>query len=139
MNETLINQESNRSTSAAKLFGLPRPIAGAIIGIFLFMLIYFACYAADLEIISTALNAPGIFAYFIFGSLIDNLSISASTSDFLTEVIFIGISSIPFAIFGSMFVSKNRVIVFIGFSLLIIYFAISTFIAFGIYAFAMDL
>jgi hypothetical protein len=107
MNEPLIHQENVESRSEAKLFGLPRPWVGALIGILLFLIIEFSLWRADRGEIAMALNYPGL----LVNSLVD------IPLDFLL----VGISSIPPAIIGMLFASKSMAQKLIGGIFLIAY------------------
>jgi hypothetical protein len=137
MNETLANQENNKFPHNPKLFGLPRPIAGALIGIVLFILIYLISNAAGFIILSAALLAPGIWANLMFESAMDRLPISASAYDFLSYAMAYIAAFIPPAILGSLFVSKKKEMRIIGIGLFIMYFLFSLFVALLAYAIAM--
>lgn len=108
MNETLANQENDKFPNQTSLLGLSRSIAGALIGIVLFILIYLVSNAAGFIILSAALLAPGIWANLMFESPMDRLPISASAYDFLSYALAYGAASIPPAILGSLFVSKKK-------------------------------
>ena len=138
MNETSTMQESKVEAAESKLFGLPRPWAGALFGIVLFTLIYLLSNAAGFIILPTALLAPGIWANLIFESAMDRLPISASAYDFLSYALAYGAASIPPAILGSLFVSKKKGRRIIGIGLFILYFIFSSFVALLAYAIAMD-
>jgi hypothetical protein len=115
MNQTLETQKNIKISHQPKLFGLPSPVIGALIGVTLFTLVYLVSNAAGLEFLPTVLLAPGIIAYYN----------SDLASDFLRYVVVFGISAIPFAILGSLFGSKSKGLIIIGISLFIIYFIVS--------------
>ena len=118
MNETNLKQESNETTLETKLFGLPRPFVGALIGIAVFLLLLLLVHITE----STYLKGIAFFPYFLstlfFGKFVMNLSQFGST------VFFLLVSSIPPAALGSLIFSNNK---FLGISLLIIYIVISCF------------
>lgn len=93
MNESSINQESKALTPDSKLLGLPRPLAGALIGILLFLLIEFSLWRANLGTLAMGLNYPGLFMDSLIRIPVD--------------VLIIGISSLPAGIIGLLFSSKN--------------------------------
>jgi hypothetical protein len=122
MNEHLINQENIESRPESKLFGLPRPWVGVLIGVISFLIIEFSLWRADLGEIAMALNYPGL----LVNSLID------IPLDFLI----VGISSIPLAIIGMLFASKNMTQKLLGSVLLIVY--VILWIIFSIFFSIMD-
>lgn len=91
-------------------------------------------------LLSTALLAPGIWATMVLESLMENLSISfpLAYDDFLFYGIAYGISSIPPAILGAMFLSRKIEVRVLGFFIFVLYFVFSTFVALLAYRIAMD-
>src|SRR5688572_22900949 len=121
MSESITNIESStKATIKPKLMGLPRPIAGALIGIFIFLLITAIFRLTNLFTAFIILISPGILT----GWIIIPGTIAWSTS-VITELInysvLLGISSIPPGIFGSLIVSDEKKIRSEGMILLIIY------------------
>ena len=131
MDETLETQRTIKLSHQPKSFGLPGPLTGALIGISLFNIAYFASNAVGLEILPTALMIPG----YLTGSTIG----SVSTSDVLDQIIFFGISAIPPAVLGALFGSKNKGLIIMGIVLFIMYCLVSAILGFGLYLiFAAD-
>jgi hypothetical protein len=97
MNESPTNQEGNDTTSKAKLFGLPLPLIGASAGILFFLLIEFLLWRADLWTLALGLNYLGLFITPLIHIHLRQVEV----------LIFYGISSIPFAVAGSLFSSKS--------------------------------
>jgi hypothetical protein len=95
--ESSLNQEVKESTPESRLFGLPRPLAGILLGILLFLLIEFLLWRIDLGILAMGLNYLGLF-------IVPLIHIHLLQVEVL---IIYGISSIPFAIAGSLLSSKN--------------------------------
>jgi len=113
MNEPLINQESNGSTSASMLFGLPRPIAGALAGVlfFLFLVLIFSIWDTKAGLLQAALLAPGFLAMMFF--------------HMDAPIGFLLISSFPPALIGSLIVSTKKTIRIRGIILLVVYLIVS--------------
>ena len=86
-----------------KLFGSPRDWIGALVGILLFLIIEFSLWRADLNEMAMALNYPGLLL---------------GTS---TGIGLVAISSVPPAIIGILFSSKNKAQIVFGIILLIVY------------------
>jgi hypothetical protein len=78
--------------------GLSRRWEGAVIGIFIVLLLSLLGRGADFPWLTAAFLFPGYLVAFIVGS---------PTSHLLGVLILFGISSIPAAIIGSLIVSKN--------------------------------
>jgi hypothetical protein len=110
------------------------PVIGALAGITLFALFYFLSNAVRSEILHLALNAPGFLIYLTIGS------VYTSDVDVLDQqIILFGISSIPYAVLGALFGSKNKGLIIMGIVLFIIYSLVSATIGFGLYLiFAAD-
>jgi hypothetical protein len=110
MNESSLTQENNISAPEAKLFGLSRPVIGALIGILLYLLLFLLSLATKLEVLGITLLLPGLLAaYFL-------------DSQFFGEILLLGVPSIPFALFGSLIISKDRTKRVLGIVWSIIYF-----------------
>ncbi|MEO7840471.1 MAG: hypothetical protein ABIU06_14075 [Anaerolineales bacterium] len=122
MNESSLNPKSNEPTSEPKLFGLPRPLAGALIGILLFLIVEFLLWRANLGELAMGLNYPGLFIASLIGLPLDFL--------------IIGISSIPAAIMGSLFSSKDMTPKIFGVTLLLAH--VILWIVFSIFFSIMD-
>lgn len=110
MNENTIKQESREATPESKLFGLPRPWAGALLGILLYILLVLLFFIAKLEAFGWAILLPGVLAS-------DSLS-----NTFIRIIISFGISSLPFALCGFLVFSKQDIKKIIGTWALLIYF-----------------
>ena len=121
MNESSISQESNDSTSRAKLFGLLRPLVGVLIGILFFILGSLLIRGTDSRWLEAVWHSPGYMAILtiVYTNVLFNISPRS------LNIIFYTVSSIPFAILGSLIVSKRKAIRTIGTILLLIYFAAS--------------
>jgi len=121
MNKEFASQESNVLTSKPKLFGLPRPWVGAIIGIILFLLVEVIFWITKLMTAFLILLSPGILA----GWIIIPPTIAWSTSNAsraLSYSVLAVISAIPPAILGSRIVSREKETRLFGIALSIIYF-----------------
>jgi hypothetical protein len=125
MNKTLANQGNNKFHHQAKLFGLPRPIAGALIGILLFILIFLVSSGIGDMVFARTLLGPGDWTYTKLESVMVRLPISASAYGFLAYAIIYVASSIPFAVLGSLILSKKKTTRTIGFVLFVIYCTLS--------------
>ena len=101
-----------------KLFGLPRPFVGALIGIAVFLLLFLLVRVTELPYLMAIVFFPYYVSTLFFGKFVMNLSQLGST------VFFLLVSSIPPTALGSIFFSNKK---FLGISLLIIYLVISCF------------
>lgn len=109
----MVNPESKEPTPKPKLFGLLRPLAGALIGITVFLLLLLLLQVTESRLLAVALLWLGILARMIdIPSGIVNIYV---------------ISSLPLAIIGSLITSNENVMRAIGIILLVIYSAISIF------------
>ena len=113
MNESLANQESKETTPKPKFFSLIRPLAGAIIGITVFLLLLLLMQVTESRLLAVALLWLGILA--------EMLDIPSGMVNLYV------ISSIPLAIIGSLITSNQKVTRESGIILLVICFAISIF------------
>lgn len=115
MNESSLNPESNVSTPETNLFGLPRTIAGALIGILFFIILFFVfnTLGTKSRFLMATLLAPGFLAMI----LLQNLDIPSRG---LVIIFFLTSGFIP-AIIGSLIVSKEKIIRANGIILLVIY------------------
>ena len=113
MNESLANQESKEKTPKPKFFSLIRPLAGAIIGITVFLLLLLLMQATESRLLAVSLLWLGILA--------EMLDIPSGMVNLFV------ISSIPLAIIGSLITSNQKVARESGIILLVIYSAISIF------------
>jgi hypothetical protein len=121
MNKEFTSQESNVVTPRPKLFGLPRPWVGAIIGIILFLLVEFIFWTTKLMTAFLILLSPGILTRWII--IPPTIAWSTSNSSrALAYTILAVISAIPPAIFGSLIVSSEKETRSFGITLSIIYF-----------------
>jgi len=120
MNEILTSKENIKTTAKLKLFGMRRPLTGALIGTFLFLLAEAILWSAKLITASLILLSPGILTAWITipGTIAWSTSIEARI---LTYSILFGISAIPPAILGSLVFSKEKVTRSKGIVLSIIY------------------
>jgi hypothetical protein len=128
MNESSLNQESNEPTPESTMFGLPRPLAGALIGILIFVFIIRLSQSTSLEIVEVIFLAPGYLASWIIA---DILSGGLFESETFTYTIRYGISGLPPAILGLLFFSKRAKVLSI--ILIIVYFVLSLVIGLLIY------
>ena len=110
MNDSSLQQESNEAAPEQKLLGLSRPLAGALIGILLYSLLVLLSLIAKLEWFGLTILLPGIAA----SNSLDNR--------FFRVIILFGVPSVPFALFGSLILSKQEAKKTIGTLALIIYF-----------------
>jgi hypothetical protein len=121
MNESITNIESSaKATIKPKWMSLPRPIAGALIGIFIFLLITAIFRLTNLFTAFIVLISPGILT----GSIIIPGTIAWDTSviaKLINYAILLGISSIPPGIYCSLIASDKKKIRSKGMILLIIY------------------
>lgn len=108
MNEILTSKENIKTAAELKLFGMHRPLAGALIGTFLFLLAEAILWSAKLITAFLILLSPGISIVWITipGIIAWSTSIEARI---LTYSILFGISAIPPAFLGSLVVSKEKV------------------------------
>ena len=136
MNESLTNVESDKTTNELKLFGLPRPIAGALIGIFLFLIIEGIFWSTKLLTALLILLSPGILTVWIMLPTI-GWGTSITTKIIGFSVLF-GISAIPPGILGSLIVSKENATRSKGILLSIIYLIVLLVIGIPISTFLID-
>src|SRR5688572_9182630 len=93
MSATLANPEDNVA-QPAKLFGLPRPLAGALIGILIFLLIAVIFRLTNLFTIFIILISPGILTgWMMIPSEIT--WITSLTTKLINYSVLFGISSVP--------------------------------------------
>jgi hypothetical protein len=111
MDEPFKTQKNIRFSHQPDLFGLPSAIVGALIGIVLFILLYFVSNAAGSEFRLITWLVSGIMAYYN----------SEVASRLPWCIIVFGISVIPYAILGALFGPKNKGLTIIGISVFIIY------------------
>ena len=131
MDDPFKTQKNIKFSHRSKSFRLPGPVLGTLLGIVLFILVYFVSNAMGLEILSTALIVPGYLISSTIGSV--------SASNVLDQAIFFGISSFPSAVLGVLFGSKNKALIIMGLVLFIMYILVSATIGFGLYlVFAAD-
>ena len=117
-----MNQKSHERTSNTKLFGLPRPLAGALIGILSFLLVRLLFWSVGLNPFAVGLLYPGLWSLSTIESLIRVLPSSMSVvSDPLETLVIYGVSSTPLAISGSLIISKNVILRIYGVILLVIH------------------
>jgi hypothetical protein len=114
MNKELASQEINEPTAEPKLFGLPRTLVGALIGVLFFTVILLLLKASSDSPAYLALLFPGILA-------IDMLGLSGNANNVSTDSIAYLVSGLPSAILGSLIISKKKVNRKIGLGLAIIY------------------
>jgi len=111
MNESSISQEIMGSTAEPKLFGLPRPIAGALTGFLFFstLVLIFNIWDIESGLLRAALLAPGFLAIMFFHNLDDSFSVPFLISSFLPTII------------GSLIIFRKRAIRVSGIILMVIY------------------
>ena len=125
MNESILNQESKKSTSEPKLFGMPRFLAGALIGILIYALLVLLSVVGKLNLLATIILFPGFWVTFFDNRIVDT-------------VIFFVVPSIPFAVFGALIASKQETKRAIGFVASIIYFLLLVLVGLPLAAIAGD-
>ena len=109
----MLNPESKEPITRPKFFGVLRPLAGALIGIAVFLLLLLLMQVTESILLAVALLWLGILA---------------EMSDIPSGMVNIYIiSSLPLAIIGSLVTSNENVTRVIGIILLVIYSAISIF------------
>ncbi|MCC6298434.1 MAG: hypothetical protein IT314_03995 [Anaerolineales bacterium] len=96
------------NTSENKLFGIPRPLAGALIGIAVFLLILLPLKALDynstaLYFVEQNLELLGRIAILILG-----MTFKVDMSRSITDLISLTISAIPPAMLGMLFASAKN-------------------------------
>lgn len=118
MNESLSNKQSNEAIAKPKLFGLVQSIAGALIGILVFLIVLFLMiWGAKSRLLTAAMLSPGFLALII----ISTTDLGSNIHALGYMIILFSVSSIPPAIIGSLIVSKKKVKRTNGFILLGIY------------------
>jgi hypothetical protein len=107
MSASKLNIDSNaKAAIRPMLMGLPRPIAGALIGIFSFLIIVGIFWSTKLITAFLILLSPGILtAWIILPTIAWSTSITAKIINY--SVLF-GISAIPPGILGSLIISKEN-------------------------------
>jgi len=139
MNKTSAKQESKEETPESKLFGLPRPLAGALIGFLLFLFVSALAWNANVVILQAILLLGGQVFYFVIRDLANMPTNMTNVAHrVLYYFIVFGVSSIPYAILGSLIFSKKSTSKSNGIFLLVIYFLLSICIGTLAYAFAQD-
>ena len=121
MNESLVNEEINKATNTQKLFGLPRPIAGMLIGILTFLFIETIFRVLFFYLFILLLSPGFIIQWTMFPALGWSDSISVMITYF---VVIFGISSIFPGILGWLMVSHKKETRVTGVILAIIYFIV---------------
>jgi len=124
MSESIRNIESSaKVTIKPKLMGLPRPIAGAIIGMFVFLLTVVIFRLTDLFTVLIILISPGILTAWMIipGTIAWSSTVAAKLINYS---IILGGSSIPPGICSSLIASEKREIRSKGIILLIMYLAL---------------
>lgn len=114
MNKELASQEIKAPTAEPKLFGLPRNLVGALIGVLFFTVIFLLLKASSDSPAFLALFFPGILA-------IDMLGLSDNANRFVTDSIAYVVSGLPSAILGWLIISRKKLNRNIGLGLSIIY------------------
>jgi len=120
MNESLVNEEINKIRNTPKLFGLPRTIAGVLIGIITFLLIEVIFRVTNLFTAFIILISPGV----IVGWLIIPRAFAwggSTIAMLINYSVHFGISSIPPAILSALIISNKKETRLQGIILLIIY------------------
>lgn len=121
MNELLSNTNDTETIIDPKLFGLPRPLVGAVIGVLVFLVLSSIAQGIEADLASAALLSPGYLTILI-------LSVTGLGAFVLIlggNAILFSVSSIPPAIIGSLVISKKKETRRNGFILLGMYFIIS--------------
>jgi hypothetical protein len=121
MSESIPNIESNaKATIRPMLMGLPRPIAGAVIGIFIFLLVEIMFRLINLFTAFIVLLSPGVLTGWIL--IPSTIALSTSvTAKLINYSVLFGISSIPPGILGSLIAADEKVIRSKGIILSLIY------------------
>jgi hypothetical protein len=114
MSAPSLNQENKELIPEPKVFGLPSPVRGALMGIILYSSLILLSFVASLEALGLTLLSPGLLAAYYLNSRYFGL------------VLLLGLPSIPFALFGFLIFSNDGTKRVIGIIWLIIYFALLT-------------
>ena len=107
MDRSLNEKESTPSIPEPKLLRLPRSLAGALIGILVYVLILMILFLTKAQMLYLILFWPG--------------TIASMYSDDYSLISMLAVSSIPFAVLGSFFTSRNQRTRIIGMVALILY------------------
>src|SRR5690349_12034633 len=101
MNEILPTQENNNFQVQSKLFGMPRPVAGAFIGVLSFLL--YVVLSRNTSI-ATILLSPGYLVVAVIISATNLLGLPKV----IYEIAIYSVSSIPLALIGSLIDSTKK-------------------------------
>lgn len=118
------SSSSAKNNNPTSKFRLPRPLAGALIGIIVYTLILIWAWKTDDLFILFAVQPLAIWASLFFEAIY-LLPIPNSLANFLSNTIAYLISSIFPAILGSLLVSGKKQIRIAGIVLFLIYFVFS--------------
>lgn len=129
MHGTSLHQESNPSMPNSKLFGVVIPILGAVFGVlfFLILLLLFRQIIQSELLLWAALLWPGLLITLAIWDEILRYNISSA----YTFIIY-SISGVPFAVIGSLVVSKKKITRISGLALFVIYLLASIVLGMGI-------
>lgn len=117
-----MNQNSNDLTSKINFPGLPQPLIGAMIGIFVFLILLLIMRLTESRLLMAALLSAG---YLVLMVTMFSTDLVSNMSSLGYKIFLFSISSIPFAILGSLIASKEKAIKTTGVKLLVIYFVVS--------------
>ena len=107
MDEFSRSNESKETISSQKLFGLPRTVSGALIGLFSFLLVDAIFWSTNLFTAVIILLSPGIFMGWII--IPPDIAWSTSTtSRIISYSIIFGVAAIPPAFLGALITSKDK-------------------------------
>jgi hypothetical protein len=113
-----MNEESSESIFRKKLWKLPQPLVGAILGIFVFIILLLLTVVIGSELMRIILLSPG---YLVLTIIIPSMGFGFNRWTFGQNT-FIGlISSTPFIALGSLIASKAKVVKATGIFLLLMY------------------
>lgn len=119
-------RKSETDSVEPKMLGLPRHLAGGLIGVIVFesIIVFRNQFRFDMslvEIIFTGLIFPGAALWFIMGMLSESQMPLQASLTFLSLMAY-GFSSIPAGLLGSFLISTKKPIRTIGIVFLVIYF-----------------
>jgi hypothetical protein len=121
MNNHYIEPKTRPTILKPKFLGIPRPLAGAVIGFFIFLipsLFIFISRIYFTALFSAVLLGPGLLTYWIISLA---LGLSADTHQIFLVLVAFGVSSIPPTIIGLLIGSYNNNWRVTGILLLLLY------------------
>ena len=114
MNKQIVNDKTEEISPKQKLFGLPRPAGGALVGVLIYSLLYLWFF--------NLLTNKKVYLLFLMLTLPGSVILQITDNQVLQEILFIGTPSIPFAYLGTLIISERTTKRVIGIIILIIYF-----------------